>query len=172
MTVMKRSIPTLLTFLFILTNGSLVVSGQSNATLTPDEKPSNRSNETIKSEEKSNSGKENLKCAESYCLPATYDKLEVPFDENGLVKVSVDFDTLQILEVDDIKFTVMFSMYFGVRWKEPRLVGPTPDDENYYQPIDTGFIKNLWVPDVYLWYLKSIEVLDFLIPFAGKDIIL
>ena len=56
----------------------------------------------------------------------------------------------------------------GPRWKEPRLTGPVPEDENYYQPIDTGFIKNLWVPDVYLWYLKSIEVLDFLIPFAGK----
>ncbi len=33
-------------------------------------------------------GNGNLKCAESYCLPASYDKLEVPFDENGLVKVS------------------------------------------------------------------------------------
>jgi hypothetical protein len=35
--------------------------------------------------------------------------------------------------VDDIKFTVMFSMYFGIRWKEPRIVGPAPEDENYYQ---------------------------------------
>ncbi len=33
-------------------------------------------------------GNGNLKCAESYCLPASYDKLEVPFDENGLVQVS------------------------------------------------------------------------------------
>ncbi len=33
-------------------------------------------------------GNGNLKCAESFCLPASYDKLEVPFDENGLVKVS------------------------------------------------------------------------------------
>ena len=37
----------------------------------------------------------NLKCAESYCLPDNYDKLEVPFDDEGLVHVSVDFDTLQ-----------------------------------------------------------------------------
>ena len=123
--------------------------------------------QNINSSTKEEHGKEQLKCAESYCLPASYDKLEVPFDESGMVKVSVDFDTLQILDVDDIKFTVMFSMYFGVRWQEPRIVGPAPDDENYYQPIDTGFIKHLWVPDIYLWYLKEIEVLDFLIPFAG-----
>ena len=32
-----------------------------------------------------------------------------------LYKVSVDLDVLQILEIDDIKFTVSFSMYFGVR---------------------------------------------------------
>ena len=37
------------------------------------------------------------KCAESFCLPDNYDKLEVPFDANGVVHVSVDFDTLQVL---------------------------------------------------------------------------
>lgn len=108
-----------------------------------------------------------LKCVESYCLPANYDSLQVPFNEKGMVEVSVDFDTLQILEVDDIKFTVSFSMYFGIRWNDERIKGPPIEDETYYQPIDTGFIKNLWVPDIYLWYLKSIDVLDFLIPFAG-----
>ena len=152
-------------FLIIL----LSVLGPSNETTKLNGKSSeNQINETMSSEEKVNSGKENLKCAESYCLPAMYNNLEVPFDESGIVKVFFDFDTIQVLEVDDIKFTVTFSMYFGVRWQEPRLIGPKPDDENYYQPIDTGFIKNLWVPDVYLWYLKSIEVLDFLVPFAGK----
>ena len=56
-----------------------------------------------------------FKCAESYCLPLEYDKLEVPFNDAGAVDVSVDLDVLQILEIDDIKFTVSFSMYFGVR---------------------------------------------------------
>lgn len=110
-----------------------------------------------------------LKCVESYCLPTTYNNLEVPFNPKGIVEVSVDFDTLQILEVDDKKFTVSFSMYFGIRWNDHRIVGPTIEDETYYAPIDTGFVKNLWVPDIYLWYLKSINVLDFLIPFSGKS---
>lgn len=109
-----------------------------------------------------------LKCVESYCLPTSYSSLEVPFNPKGIVEISVDFDTLQILEVDDKKFTVSFSMYFGIRWNDHRIVGPQIEDENYYDPIDTGFVKNLWVPDIYLWYLKSINVLDFLIPFSGK----
>ena len=61
-----------------------------------------------------------LKCAESYCLPVEYDKLEVPFNDVGAVDVSVDLDVLQILEIDDIKFTVSFSMYFGVRYIKNR----------------------------------------------------
>ncbi len=56
----------------------------------------------------------------AYCVAKNYSKLEVPFDERGLVDVSVDLDVLQILEVNDIDFTVSFSMYFGVRWEEPR----------------------------------------------------
>lgn len=164
----------------------------------------------------------NLKCAASYCLPADYDKLEVPYDDDGLVHVSVDLDTLQILEVgqdlkknkickisrltfldiykskaillwymvlvsgylvtiyllffqycvfkvDDVKFTVMFSLYFGVRWKENRIVGPKPDDENYYQPIDTGFIKHLWVPGMSQNLETSNSLFNF-IPRKSDDI--
>ena len=56
----------------------------------------------------------NFKCADVYCINLdTYSKLDVPTTP---VKVSVDLDVLQILEVDDVKFTVAFSMYFGVRW--------------------------------------------------------
>ena len=109
-----------------------------------------------------------LKCAESYCLPIDYDKLEVPFNDVGAVDVSVDLDVLQILEIDDIKFTVSFSMYFGVRWQEKRFFGPDPPVDNPYVPIDIGFVNNLWVPDVYIYHLKTIEVLNIFIPFAGS----
>ena len=55
-----------------------------------------------------------LKCADQYCLGKNYSKLDVPFNDEGRVDIAVDLDVLQILEVDDIKFTVSFSMYFGV----------------------------------------------------------
>ncbi len=57
-------------------------------------------------------------------------------------------------------------MYFGVRWKEPRFFGPDPPEKNPYVPIDIGFVNNLWVPDVYIYHLKTIEVLNI---FIQKD---
>ena len=87
----------------------------------------------------------------------------------GIVDVSVDLDVLQILEVDDIKFTVSFSMYFGVRWTEPRLRSPaTKPGDNPYVAIDLGLIDFLWVPDVYIYHLKTIQVLNIFTQFAGK----
>ena len=108
-----------------------------------------------------------LKCAEQYCLAKNYSKLEVPFNDQGLVNITVDLDVLQILEVDDIKFTVSFSMYFGVRWQEPRVIGPPPPEDNPYVPIDLGFIDFLWVPDIYIYHLKSILVTRIFTQFAG-----
>ena len=72
----------------------------------------------------------NYKCADVYCINLdTYSKLDVPTDPIRVKlqdcvclvkfiivsKVNVDLDVLQILEIDDVKFTVSFSMYFGVR---------------------------------------------------------
>ena len=44
-------------------------------------------------------------------------------------------------------------------------------DEDLYIPIETGFVENLWIPDMYLWYLSELEVIKFLIPFSGKWIL-
>ena len=108
----------------------------------------------------------NYKCADVYCINLDkYSKLDVPTDP---IKVNVDLDVLQILEIDDVKFTVSFSMYFGVRWLEPRIEGPPPPEDNPYVPIDIKFINELWVPDVYVYFLKQINVLTIFTKFAGK----
>ena len=85
-----------------------------------------------------------------------------------MFQVNVDLDVLQILEIDDVKFTVSFSMYFGVRWLEPRIEGPPPPADNPYVPIDIKFINELWVPDVYVYFLKQINVLTIFTKFAGN----
>jgi len=46
-----------------------------------------------------------LACAESYCLSKNYSKLDVPFNEEGRVDISVDLDVLQILEVKNVKLS-------------------------------------------------------------------
>ena len=54
------------------------------------------------------------------------------------------------------------------RWLEPRIEGPLPPDENPYVPIDIKFINELWVPDVYVYFLKQIKFLKILKKLAGK----
>jgi hypothetical protein len=60
-------------------------------------------------------------------------------------------------------------MFFYLpRWDKLRILGPEDiSNEEIYIPIETEFVKNLWVPDMYLRYLSELEVINFLIPFSG-----
>ena len=69
--------------------------------------------------------------------------------------------------VDTTSYSTVTTTY---RWQEERFFGPDPPADNPYVPIDIGFVNNLWVPDVYIYHLKSIEVLDIFIPFAGESL--
>ena len=63
------------------------------------------------------------KCVEGYCLHHSYNKLELPAPKTH---VKVNLEVLDIIRVDDRKFSVELNMYFGVVWTEPRLKLPKP----------------------------------------------
>ena len=79
---------------------------------------------------------------------------------------------LQIVDINDVDFTVTFSMYLFVKWMEARLQrnGTTSGSENQETPVDLKFLDKLWVPDVYFYDLKRLEDHKFLTKFAGKNI--
>ena len=56
------------------------------------------------------------------------------------------------------------------RWLEPRIIGPSNSTDNPYVPIDIKFINELWVPDVYVYFLKQINILTIFTKFAGNSI--
>ena len=60
------------------------------------------------------------------------------------------------------------SKNFDFRWLEPRIIGPSNSSENPYVPIDIKFINELWVPDVYVYFLKQINILTIFTKFAGN----
>ena len=65
---------------------------------------------------------------------------------------------LDVLRVDDKKFSLSLSLYFGVVWKEYRLQLPPPGSNNSgasWLPIDLDFMRHLWVRNI-----------SFLYPFA------
>ena len=79
---------------------------------------------------------------------------------------------LQIVDINDVDFTVTFSMYLFVKWMEARLQrnGTTSGFENQETPVDLKFLDKLWVPDVYFYDLKRLEDHMFLTKFAGENI--
>ena len=82
---------------------------------------------------------------------------------------------LDVLRVDDKKFSVQLNMYFGVFWTEQRLKLPkyqngSMQDANWL-PIDLNFMQHLWVPNVFVYNLASFEALDCLEKLAGLWIV-
>ena len=123
-------------------------------------------------------GQKNKKCFGQFCLPKDYDSLVSPLDIDStndtkkIVDVNFDFD-IRVFEVDDIKFTVSFTMYFGIRWEEPRLlkknISKSYDDT--FQRVNLDMLKHLWLPSIYILNLKSYKTLNVLSEFAGNHIV-
>ena len=72
--------------------------------------------------------KRGFKCTEenlnSICLPDNYSKFELPYTEQtNNIYISIDID--EVLRINDGTYSITFSTYFNVEWKERRLnVGP------------------------------------------------
>lgn len=77
---------------------------------------------------------------------------------------------LDVLRVDDKKFSVSLSLYFGVVWKEHRLIMPPPSSNNSgasWLPIDLDFMNNLWVPNAFVYDLVDFTAVTCLEKLAG-----
>ena len=95
--------------------------------------------------------------------------------------ISIDAKILDVLKVDDKRFSVQLNMYFGVFWTEERLKLPkttnftAPVDVNSnllpmtsrWIPIDVNFMTHLWVPNVFVYNLVAFEILECLQKMSG-----
>ena len=106
-----------------------------------------------------------------WCIPPSYNNKEEPWRYRSLIKASFPwiyhfkFHIFDVQEVNDKKQTIGISMYFGIKWKEPRLViNETASDWN-----DTKFglpdtvdiapevLKNLWNPDLEIYGMEAYD---------------
>jgi len=102
--------------------------------------------------------------SKSLCLPENYEKNELPFQEKpNLVWISIGID--DILRIDDDTKTITFSTFFNVEWEERRL-SLQPDfnnsEEIVYVPVNLEIIKDLWVPNVFIYNLKTYKIIEVL----------
>ena len=59
------------------------------------------------------------------CLPKNYSSMDIPLiDEPN--KIAIEIHISDVLKINDRDFSITFSLYFNVRWIEPRLrLNPT-----------------------------------------------
>ena len=110
--------------------------------------------------------KSNKTCARNVCILDNYDKFEMP-DKH--VHVDIGIEVVEILEVNDHDFSTAMYLYFDFSWTDPRLINNATSGKTLQ--IETSFMDNLWVPDIYIYNLKSFYNSRVLTDFGGLIIL-
>ena len=117
-------------------------------------------------------GKGGFKCSAGIskhkCLKDDYSKSNLPKTEgDNVIYVGLDID--EVLKIDDKDYSITFSTYFNVEWLEER-VYIDPDlvnENNIMEPMNLEFINDLWLPNIFIYNLKTFKVVNILSKLAG-----
>ena len=116
---------------------------------------------------RSNNQNNSVKCVLGWCLPKDYQKLESPRPDSP-VNVDINVEILDILSVNDKEFSISMSMYFSVMWQESRIVTNNTIESGFWYPVSLEFLNDLWIPNVFIYNLKSFSSLQVLKRLAGE----
>ena len=111
----------------------------------------------------------------SICLPENYSKFELPFSEKpNKIGISIDID--EVLAISGKDYSITFATYFNVEWNERRLnaapeFGASLKIPNSTDPVKVPMslelINDLWVPNIFIYNLKTYKVISVLSKLAG-----
>ena len=111
------------------------------------------------------------KCINKFCIPPGYNKHEGPFKETGHTEIWVNFHVSQVVEIDDVDFSIKFKIYIGLTWEDPRIINLRGEEEiSDYIPVDIQFGNYIWRPDLYIYDLKEITFPKYSKQYGGKYI--
>ena len=101
------------------------------------------------------------------CIQDGYDAFRLPFtDKPNLITVNLGVDS--VIGIDEKDFSFTFAGYMNLQWKEPRLEIRN-NNHSGLVPVDAGIIEELWLPNVFIYNLKTLEVIEVLSKMTGKD---
>ena len=113
------------------------------------------------------------------CLPKNYSKFELPVKQ-GVNDITVSIDIDEVLRINDKDYSITFACYFNVKWPEKRIhldpefgreqAGPGVNhthNPNIMVPMNLEFVKDLWLPNIFIYNLKTYKVIDVLNKLAG-----
>jgi hypothetical protein len=102
--------------------------------------------------------------SKSICLPDTYSKFDLPDTEKSN-QIGVSIDIEEVHSINDKESSITFSTYFNVEWKEKRLeLGASP---KHMVSVDLELVKDLWLPNIFIYDLKTFKVIEVLSKLAG-----
>ena len=104
----------------------------------------------------------NQTCAGELCIPDDYDMFHMPEEQ---LQVEIGIRVVEVLEINDKDFSAEFYMYFAVSWNDARLINYATAGTTLR--IETSFMQYMWVPDIYIYNLKSFYSSTVLTDFAG-----
>ena len=131
-------------------------------------------------------GKGGFQCssvtAQSACLPFNYSKFELP-NPSGVNPVSIEILIEEVLRINDKDYSITFSCYYNIYWPDKRITltpefgkeqakayGPDTNitmNPNISVPMNLEMIKDLWLPNILIYNLKTYKVMDVLSKLAG-----
>ena len=77
-------------------------------------------------------------------------------------------DIDEVRHVNDQDYSITISMYFNVEWNEPRLNMVTSNSsETVMVPTSVELVKDLWLPNIFIYNLKTFKVIDVLSKLSG-----
>lgn len=107
------------------------------------------------------------------CLHREYSKFDLPFrNDHNVIDIGIEIS--DVLKIDDKDYSITFSLYFNVQWSEPRLNlsvdffnSENITSEDHLVPVNLELIHDLWVPNIFIYNLKTFKVIDVLSKLAG-----
>ena len=86
--------------------------------------------------------------------------------------MDINVEILDILSVNDKEFSITMSMYFSVMWQESRIVTNNTIEPGFWYPVSLEFLNDLWIPNVFIYNLKSFSNNQVLKRLSGKEIMI
>ena len=126
-----------------------------------------------------------LKGASQACLPKEYSKYELP-NPSGVNPIRVELLIQEVLRINDKDYSITFSCYYNIYWPDKR-IRLSPDfgremlskeqinnpnfnltlSPDVSVPMNLEMIKDLWLPNILIYNLKTFKVMDVLSKLAG-----
>jgi len=101
------------------------------------------------------------------CLPDDYSKFELPH-KNQTNRIGVSMDIDEVMQINDEDYSITISMYFNVEWQEPRLkILPSFGPKDSLVPTNVELVKDLWLPNIFIYNLKTFKVIEVLSKLSG-----